>query len=93
MSLIRNVAAASTPGSRRTESQSNPGWLGCTRTVAGRVTALSRSTAEPPRRAPVAAAVTAAELSATSTARATRARTRRRMSSRTHIHMGLLRRK
>ena len=80
-----NSLSEATSGSARTLSQSNPGWLGSTVTVAGSVLAQSRSNAVCPRRAPAAAASTVAVASATSRASTSSDRQRRRTSRRSQV--------
>ena len=80
-----NSVSAATSGRARILSQSNPGWLGSTVTVAGSVLAQSRSNAVCPRRAPAAAASTVAVASATSRASTSSDRQRRRTSRRSQV--------
>ena len=80
-----NSLSDATSGRARTLSQSKPGWLGSTVTVAGSVLAQSRSNAVCPRRAPAAAASTVPVASATSRASTSSDRQRRRTSRRSQV--------
>ena len=80
-----NSDNAATSGRARTLSQSNPGWLGSTVTVAGSVLSQSRPNAVCPRRAPAAAASTVAVASATSRVSTSSDRQRRRTSRRSQV--------
>ena len=80
-----NSLSEATSGRARILSQSKPGWLGRTVTVAGSVLAQSRSNAVCPRRAPAAAASTVAVASATSRASTSSDRQRRRTSRRSQV--------
>jgi hypothetical protein len=82
-----NSVSAATSGRARTLFQSNPGWLGSTVTVAGRVLSQSRPNAVCPRRAPLAAASTVPVASATSRASTSSDRQRRRDSSRSQVQV------
>ena len=79
-----------TSGSRSTRPQSNPGWLGSTTAVAGRVTASSRRSAVSPRRAPATAAMIVPPANATSSARMTRDRQRWRTLTRSHVPIAFI---
>ena len=83
--LTGNSARTATSGRARTLSQSNPGWLGSTVTVAGSVLSHSRPNAVSPRRAPAAAASTVPVASATSRASTSSDRQRRRTSRRSQV--------
>jgi len=80
-----NSLSAATSGRARILAQSKSGWLGSTVTVAGSVTAQSRSYAVYPRRAPAAAVSTVAVASATSRASTSSDRQRRLTSSRSQV--------
>ncbi len=83
--LTGNSERTATSGRARTLSQSNPGWLGSTVTVAGSVCAHSRLNAVCPRRAPAVAVSTVAVASATSRASTSSDRHRRRTSNRSQV--------